>query len=54
MYSREKRCLHTLTHAHVYTYAQERAKMEAAEKKIFFAGLSHAADQRKPAKRQRI
>eukprot|EP00802_Teleaulax_amphioxeia_P015316 Tamp_15404.p1 GENE.Tamp_15404~~Tamp_15404.p1 ORF type:complete len:401 (+),score=67.56 Tamp_15404:35-1204(+) len=33
---------------------QERAKMEAAEKKIFFAGLSHAADQRKPAKRQRI
>jgi hypothetical protein len=32
---------------------QERAKIEAADKKLFFAGLSHAADQRKASKRQK-
>lgn len=32
---------------------QEKAKMVAADKKLFFAGLSNSADQRKAAKRQK-
>ena len=54
------------THIHTYLYAYIRLciytcihmyrrgqRWKAAEKKIFFAGLLHAADQRKPANHQR-